>query len=118
MSGGYGNFEVKALLAVAAGWLLIAAIALAVLWPNGPQTTGQWVLLIVAGPPLYLLGEAFLGWLFSPEHGRKISSARFSIDRVGLAFIVTGTLLGLALGLGLVLDQWSSTPQPPNQPLR
>ena len=42
----------------------------------------KWLLYTVVAIPLYLLGEAFFGWLFSEERGRKISSKSFSPVRI------------------------------------
>lgn len=56
--------------------LLIAAFfvaALAYNFPNYPATLKGWLVLVFIGGPLYLLGEAVFGKIFSKEIGEKIS---------------------------------------------
>jgi len=56
--------------------LLIAAFfvaALAYNFPNYPATLKGWLVLVFVGGPLYLLGEAFFGRIFSKEMGERIS---------------------------------------------
>jgi len=65
--------------------------------PHFPQTTLQWALLIVLGPPLYVLGEALGAWVFSPERGYRISPKSFSILRLVFALMIV--LLVLAGGV-------------------
>lgn len=67
---------------VAAAWLLVACLLVLQLWPSLPRTTGQWVLLFLFGPPLYVLGEAVAEKVLSSERGYKNSPARFSFKRV------------------------------------
>lgn len=57
--------------AVAACWLLIAAVLILEFWPDLPRTHTGWFTFIVVGPPLYVLAEAFGGWLFlgAPRQG-------------------------------------------------
>ena len=74
--------------ALAIGWLFIAGLLLFQLWPNLPHTSLQWFLLVAFGPPLYVLGEGFFGWLISPKHGKAISDRKFSFVRVLLVLPV------------------------------
>jgi hypothetical protein len=56
----------------------------------------QWLTYLLIGIPLYLLGEAFFGWLFSPEHGRRISSRSFSPARILVAIPAAAIAIVLA----------------------
>jgi len=89
----------RILLVGAAVWLVVAGLLVVQLLPNLPRSTLQWVLLVGLGPPLYILGEGFFGWLFSDEHGAAISQKRFSIKRIGVALAVTMAVFGLSLWL-------------------
>ncbi len=66
-------------------WLFIAGFLIIQAWPDLPHTSLQWFLLVAFGPPLYVLGEGFFGWLFSPKYGKAISAREFSFVRVLLA---------------------------------
>ena len=67
-------------------WVVLGGFLLFQLWPGVPKSTVQWISLLVVGPPLYLLGEALFGWLFSERHGEKLSPRRFSVLRIVVAF--------------------------------
>jgi hypothetical protein len=82
-----GNWP-RTLLAGAVVWLFIAGFLAVQLWPDLPHSALQWVFLVVLGPPLYVLGETFFGWLFSPEHGAAISRRRFSIKRIAVVLTI------------------------------
>ncbi len=87
----------KVLVVVAGGWAALVALIVLQAAPALPRNNLEWFLVLVAGPPLYVLGEGFFGWLFSPEHGRRISPKSFSLFRVMLALVVTLVLLGLGV---------------------
>ena len=74
--------------AFAAIWLVLVALLAVQAWPDLPRTTGQWLLFVALGPPLYILGEALFTWLFSSARGHSISSKRFSMARVAFALPV------------------------------
>lgn len=76
---------IRSLTLLAFLWLLIAAFITIQLWPHLPRSQLQWLVLIALGPPFYVLGEAFFGWLFSEAHGRAISERRFSVTRIAVA---------------------------------
>lgn len=82
--------------AIAAVWLLVGAILVLQLWPDLPRSTQQWYLLFAFGPPLYVFGEAFFGWLFSAAHGRVVSERRFSVARIAIALLVGVALFALS----------------------
>ena len=75
----------RRLPALAAVWLVIAGFLAVEFWSEMPRSWSRWFLLLAFGPPLYVLGEAFFGWLFSAAHGRAISQKRFSVTRVAVA---------------------------------
>lgn len=64
-------------------WLLTGCILVLELWPNLPSNRKQWVLLLVLGPPLYVLGEAGDAWLSASAH--RFSGKRFSLARIAFA---------------------------------
>ena len=63
-------------------------LGLVILGTGVPETRTQWIVAVIAGPPLYLAGEVFLGWLFSKEHGERISAKPFSWLRIVVALAV------------------------------
>ena len=65
------------------------------LWPDWARTQIQWLLLIGLGPPAYVLGEAFFGWLLSRDHGHSLSPRRFSVVRIIVALPVVLGVFGL-----------------------
>ncbi|MDQ3059755.1 MAG: hypothetical protein M3R45_09535 [Pseudomonadota bacterium] len=75
-------------LSIASLWLLVAGLLTLMLWPDLPATQTQWWLLIGLGPPVYVLGEAFFGWLLSRNHGHSLSPRRFSVVRLIVALPV------------------------------
>jgi hypothetical protein len=86
----------RTLLVGAIVWLGIAGLLIVQLWPNVPLSTFQLAFLVGFGPPLYVLGEGFFTWLFSPEHGAAISQKRFSIKRIAVALPAAVAALGLS----------------------
>lgn len=45
-------------------WVFIAGLLMLMLWPDWPHTPIQWLLFLGLGPPVYVLGEAFLAGCF------------------------------------------------------
>jgi len=78
----------KVLVWGAIAWLLVCGLALLEIAPHFPQTTLRWALLVVLGPPLYVLGEALGAWVFSPERGYRISPKSFSVLRLVFALVI------------------------------
>ena len=90
---------VQFLFAVAVGWLFLVGLLALQFWP---KTQMEWLLLVVVGPPVYVFGEAFFGWLFSEAHGNKISSRQFPWLRVALAVVVLLVIFGVPALLSAV----------------
>ena len=90
---------VTSVFACALLWLAVASIAAFTLLPHLPQNSLQWVLLVIFGPPLYVLGETIGSGLFSSEHGQAISSRRFSIARIAVALLIAVPILAVCLAL-------------------
>ena len=86
--------RLRLLIALAVAWPFVMA---AVLSRWAPALVFEWFLVLVVGPPLYVVGEWFFGWLYSPEHGRRISSRSFSLLRVLLALGVILVLIALGV---------------------
>jgi len=76
------RFRFGALLPIALIWLAVSGLLVVLFWPDLPSTWLQWLLFIAFGPPLYVLGEEFFGWVFSPRHGAAISKRTFSLRRI------------------------------------
>ncbi|MFZ3174546.1 MAG: hypothetical protein WA146_06580 [Thiobacillus sp.] len=91
--------------ALAIGWLLIAGLLLFQLWPDLPQTSLQWFLLVAFGPPLYVLGEGFFSWLLSSKHGKAISNREFSFVRVLVALPIMLAVFALCWWLSWLFPQ-------------
>ena len=83
---------VNFLLALTATWAFL--VGLVILSIGVPASRTQWTLAVIAGPPLYLAAEAFGGWLFSKEHGERISSKPFSWLRILVALAVMLVVFG------------------------
>ena len=73
---------------VLAAWAMFAVLLLLQLLPDTPKTTRGWMLLLVLGPPAYVVLEWASSRLFSSKTGAQISSAGFSFARVVVALIV------------------------------
>lgn len=73
---------------VALVWLVVCGLLLAQLWPDLPRTQAQWALLLVVGPPLYLLGEAGSAWLQAMAQRRADMGKGFSWLRIACALPV------------------------------
>jgi hypothetical protein len=77
-------------------YALIGLILIIGIFPDYPKTTVGWVMLIVIGPPVYLLAEGIGEKIFSRKVGEKISRKGFSIARIIVATIL---LYGIIYGL-------------------
>lgn len=90
---------IKLVVAGVGLWLLVAAIAALTLLPRLPGSWGQWLLLIVFGPPVYVVLEGLGTWL----GGRLFASppaadARtFSFRRVGIAVLKASGLIAIGV---------------------
>lgn len=93
----------RLVMVAALAWALIAGVMLVWRAPRFPQSRLEWFLVLVVGPPFYVLGEGFFGWLFSAERGRQISSRPFSLLRVLLALLVVLALAGLGVLVSALL---------------
>jgi len=89
----------------ALAWLFLVGLLIVEFWPDVPTSKSRWLLFIAVGPPLYILGEAFFGWVFSPEHGYALSPRRFSIGRVLIAMPIAAVALVLCWFLSWVLTK-------------
>jgi hypothetical protein len=87
---------VKVLVWAAVAWFLIFGLVLLQIAPHFPASALEWALLFVAGPPLYVLGEALGSWLFSAESGHQISPKGFSVLRIAYALVIMLAFVALA----------------------
>ena len=92
----------KVLISVAAGWLVITALAALSLWPHIPHTAIGWAFLVIAGPPLYVLGEVVSEWAWSSRTGHSTSEHPSSVFRL----LVLGALFVLFLTTYLVASSF------------
>jgi hypothetical protein len=97
--------RIQLLLGLAAVWLFVAGMLILQLWPDLPKTDFGWFLLIVFGPPVYVAGEGFFGWLLSKKHGNRISNKQFSLLRVVLSLVVMLLVIGLGILVSSILKQ-------------
>lgn len=102
---GKQRFRYRSIMLLALGWLLMATIIILALWPDLPQSKLIWVLLVLFGPPLYVLGEAFFDWLFSERHGHSISSSGLSFKRILFALPVVIVLTALSWSASWLLTR-------------
>lgn len=75
-------------------WLFLVGLMLLYSWPWKPRIVLGLVSFLVLGPLLYVAGEGFFSWLFSPEHGHRLSRAQFSLLRVLVALVTVLLLFG------------------------
>lgn len=83
-------------------WLFIVGLLALQFWPDLPQSVSGWVALIALGPPLCILAEAAVEWLWSSRGGRAISGHPSSGVRVlfgVLVIMLVCVLVWTALGL-------------------
>jgi len=97
--------RLQLLFGLATVWLVLAVLLTLQLWPDLPKTNLGWFLLVVVGPPAYVAGEGFFGWLFSEKHGKQISTKQFSWLRVALTFVVVAVVFGLSVVITSILKQ-------------
>ena len=103
-SGNRGGSKIRTLLVIAVLWLAVAAFLAFQFWPDVPHSALKWVLFIVFGPPLYVLGEEFFGWLLSAKHGATISQHRFSAKRILIALPLFLAVFALSWWLSLLIS--------------
>jgi hypothetical protein len=80
------------LLVLTATWAFL--VGLVILSMGVPETRTQWIIAVIVGPPLYVAAEAFVEWLFSKQHGERISTKPFSLLRILVALAVMLAIFG------------------------
>jgi len=104
-----GKLTIQKLLsllpALAILWLVIGSLLVIQFLPDLPHSNLQWFLLIAFGPPVYIFGEAFFGWLFSAKHGESISSRKFSTVRILLALPIVLVFITLSSWVSWLLTK-------------
>ena len=80
------------LVALTVTWAFL--VGLVILSLGVPKTRTQWIIAVIAGPPLYVAADAFGGWLFSKAHGERISAKPFSWLRILVALAVMLVIFG------------------------
>jgi hypothetical protein len=78
-------------------WIVLALGLLLLVLPSVPTTTRGFFLFVLFAPPIYLIGETFFSWVFSEEHGRGISTRRFSLARILLGVVVAAIAFALSV---------------------
>lgn len=64
-------------------------------YPHLPSSLISWILLALAGPPVYLLRVWISGKIFSEKRGRDLSEKDFSMKRILYALVLAVPLFGL-----------------------
>jgi len=96
MEGPIDSGLAKVLVWGAVAWFLIFGLVLLLVAPHFPASALEWALLFVAGPPLYVLGEALGSWVFSSERGHHISPKGFSVLRITYALVIMLAFVALS----------------------
>jgi hypothetical protein len=104
MTEGKGSTIRRWLVGVSLIWPFLVGYSLLSLYPDYPKNKRQWLLVIILGPPANVLGEALFGWIFSREHGYRISKSSFSVFRILFAIAVFIALF--AIGFAFTLKVW------------
>lgn len=83
-----GKKLVWGIIAGTAIWMFMAILAGLTLWPAVPSSWPGWLLLVVFGPPLYILGELVADRFWSTKAARFVSEhpSRCVRITVGVAF--------------------------------
>ncbi|MGZ5443751.1 MAG: hypothetical protein ACXW5U_17625 [Thermoanaerobaculia bacterium] len=81
----------------------LGSVLLLLTAPSLATNASQAFLFILAAPPLYLTGEAFFSWLFSSEHGYRISPRGFSFIRLIIALSVVAVIFAVVVALRVLL---------------
>ena len=105
MEGPIDSRLAKVLVWGAVAWFFILGLVPLQIAPHFPASALVWALLFVAGPPLYVLGEALGSWLFSTESGHQILPKGFAVLRIAYALVImlafvalTSTIAGMLKG--------------------
>src|SRR5262249_21668571 len=93
--------RLRVVVFAALAWLIIAGLFALGFAPHLSQSQSRWLVFLAFGLPLYVLGEVFFGWLFSPQHGKSISPRDFSVARVLVALPVVLVVMILCWLLSL-----------------
>ena len=93
------RFRFGALLPIAIIWLIVSVLLVVSFWPSLPSTWLQWLFFIAFGPPIYVIGEEFYGWVFSPPRSAAISNRSFSLKRILFGICVLLVFIPVAWGL-------------------
>jgi putative copper export protein len=97
--------RIQFLFCLAGLWFFLVGFLILQQWPDLPKTKLGWFLLVLLGPPIYLLGEGFFGWLFSKERGERISNKRFSLLRIAFALSIVLLIFIVATVASFLLRQ-------------
>ena len=90
----------RAILGLVLIWIVLAGLAALTLLPHLPASSGQWVALIVLGPPAYVFFELVGSAIFSEDRSNRISKRSFSLARIGFGLLVAIPLLAVVWALG------------------
>lgn len=86
------------LFALTLFWVLSTILILLDVFPLHPRTKTGWALFIALAIPVYLIMEVTGSWIFSKEHGMRVSKSKFSVLRV-----IVGTLI---MAIFMVIVMW------------
>ena len=93
-----GNFIIKAIAGLLI-WVVVAGFAALTLWPSMPSSWKGWAVLLVFGPPAYLLAERLGEMAWNSKAGRDLADhpsrpLRMLIMVVlGFVFVMVGVVV-------------------------
>lgn len=96
----------KLVLIVAVVWVLLGGLLIVFAWPNYPSSVSGWALILIAGPPIYLLEEWLAQKFWSSQLGRGISDYPPSSGRIILGVVAFLIVIGLGLLILNVVSPW------------
>jgi hypothetical protein len=98
---------VRGVLLFAFVWIAITAMAIVDLWPIHPSSIGGWVLFVVLGPPLFVLGLGAAEWAWSTRLGKFISEHPSRPIRIALGVVVIGLATAILSVAWIAIDHWT-----------
>jgi hypothetical protein len=83
-------------------WALLVGLVALALYPELPRTVRGWLLIVIAGPALYVTVELIAEKALTRGAGLRMSAERFAWRRVVVALLVfLGIALLIAAALGM-----------------
>ena len=93
-----GNFIIKVFAGLLI-WMFVAGLAALTLWPSIPSSWKGWAVLVVFGPPAYLLAEGLGEMAWNSKPGRDLADhpsrpfRMFVMVVLGFVFVMIGVVV-------------------------